>query len=1036
MRELLHRPEALHRLRELGFTDPERALKELRRLERGPLARFLEPVVRYALSCPHPEGALNNLERLTAVIPPEMTKGFLKEEKNLERLLIICGSSEMLSNTMIRHPEFFEGLFIKGALFEHKDRETFERELSGLTVEAETLEDISRELRLYKKREFLRIGARDLLGLSHFDEVAGELSDLACAALQRAVDFSFSMLKDRYGRPLFTDEDKDTKEAEFVVIGLGKLGGGELNFSSDIDIMYIYSSDRGATSGIEGRAGTSIALHTFFIKLAKLVTRLISAVTEEGAVFRTDLDLRPEGRSGELANSLRSAEIYYESWGQCWERAAMIKARPVAGSMELGGKFMDMIRPFVYRRYLDFTAIEEIRAMKERIDASLLRRNPKTVDVKLGAGGIREIEFFIQALQLIHGGKDPSIRERNSIKAIERLAQGGYIEQRDAAVLKESYIFLRNLEHRIQIVEGRQTQAVPARPAELERLARMMGFKDEAQKRAGELFWEEYRKRTAGVHRLFRSLFYKSEEKRHTPEVPEEVRLLVAGGLADKDAQKKLSSLGFRDTDAALKKIALLRDGPPGARLSTRARTLLQNIAPLLLHYASLSPDPDRSLIHIERFISSVGARTVVYSLLRENPGVMEELVKLFGTSEFLSRELIEHPERLDLLLSRELSRPVKTPEEIQRELDSVLDYRGDYEENLENLRRFRNQEIFRIGFNDVTGRLGPAEVSGQITFVAEAALEASLRLAREVLRPRYGLPHVARFCIIGLGKLGAGELIYGSDLDILFLYEEAEDERETPGPGRISIHEFFVKLAQRIISILSLNTREGFVFRVDTRLRPSGSAGPLVVSRPSFTGYHRAGTSVWERQALTRARAVAGDREFGRCVLDEVAGAVYSKALDKEDIDELLRIRRRMELEIARETGTRYNIKTGRGGLVDIEFLVQALQLKYAGREPALRRPSTLEALSALKDKGFLAERDFETLVDAYGFLRLLEMRLRIVHDRPEGYIYKGSEELTTLARWLGYKGPGAGDELLKRYRATAEKVRKIYLDTLRRLY
>src|SRR3989338_11111622 len=352
-------------------------------------------------------------------------------------------------------------------------------------------------------------------------ETTEELSGLASASLEIAYWFCLAQLKAEYGTPLYIDLDGSEKESEFVIIGMGKLGGRELNFSSDIDIIYIYSSDKGETTGIVkspsppfmkgGREGISgkIHLHTFYVKLSEMITKLIGSITEDGVVFRVDLNLRPEGKNGDLANSLRSAEIYYESWGQTWERAAMIKARPVAGSMELGEAFLKMVEPFLYRRYLDFTAIEEIKGMKEKIDMSLLRAAPDVVDVKLGIGGIREIEFFAQAIQLINGGKDKLIREKNTLSAIEALKKGRYITPPDSAdSLKQAYIFLRNLEHRIQIVEGRQTQVIPASNSEIERLARMLGFKDTRDRKGTEQFWNEYKRQTGIVHEIYDVLFY------------------------------------------------------------------------------------------------------------------------------------------------------------------------------------------------------------------------------------------------------------------------------------------------------------------------------------------------------------------------------------------------------------------------------------------------------------------------------------------------------------------------------------------------
>ncbi|MEK7772908.1 MAG: bifunctional [glutamate--ammonia ligase]-adenylyl-L-tyrosine phosphorylase/[glutamate--ammonia-ligase] adenylyltransferase, partial [Deltaproteobacteria bacterium] len=720
-------------------------------------------------------------------------------------------------------------------------------------------------------------------------------------------------------------------------------------------------------------------------------------------------------------------EIYYESWGQSWERAAMIKARAVAGSPGLGEAFLSMIRPFVFRKYLDFTAIEEIKSMKERIDLSLLRRNSEAIDVKLGAGGIREIEFFCQALQLIHGGRDADIRGGNTLKTIDRLLLKGYIKEDEAATLKRGYVFLRNLEHRIQIVEGRQSQAIPAMAQELERLARMMGFKDAPDKKASFLFIEEYRRKTASVHDIYRSLFYKAGGK----EEPGEVIELFSPDMAGDEAQARLLKLGFKDAATAWKNLSLIKTRPPFARLSAKARMLLQKLAPRFLSLTATSPDPDRALAHLERFISSVGARTAFYSLLAENPPVCEELIRLFGTSVFLSRELIERPESLDMLLSKELALPYKRRAGFFDEFAAGLERAPDYEEKLDLLRRIKGREVFRIGINGILGNLNPRRISAQITFLAEAALDAALKISVKELARVYGEPRGARFSIIGLGKLGGKELIYGSDLDIVFVYQDA-DPGSTDGRRPISNHEFFIKLAQRIVSALTLRTKEGFVFNVDTRLRPSGNAGALVISRDALIKYHGEKTRVWERQAFTKARPVGGDLALGSEALKDLDEILYSKPLTGGDIDEMLRIRKRMEIEIAKEAPDRYNIKTGRGGLVDIEFLAQALQLKYGKDKKGLRTLYTLKALCRLFKEGFLPEDEYAFLKETYLFYRLLEMQLRIVHDRPEGYLVKDSEEISTLARRTGYSGKEASTALLKDYLRYAGKVRDIYLKAL----
>lgn len=1020
--------EASLKLQGMGFADGRGALRNLALLERTPFSPHLEGIVEGALLSPSPDGALNNLETLAAGLSGAAIEAFLVDPLNLERLLVVSGSSPFLSNILTRDADLFHWLF-SGGLFETKDYPVFREELRERTLGVEGFDAMARALRLYKQKEYLRIGARDLVGLSNVEEVTMELSDLAGASLDCALEFSLKHHKGLYGSPVSVDEDGEAREAGIVVLGLGKLGGRELNFSSDIDIVYIYSTDKGETTGAVGAPGTGVSLHAFFVKVSMMTGKLISSVTEDGFVFRVDLNLRPEGKSGEIANSLQSAEAYYESWGQPWERAAMIKARPVAGDLSLGEEFLSMIRPFVFRRYLDFTAIEEVKTMKEKIDLSLLRRNPDTIDVKLGAGGIREIEFFCQALQLIHAGKNPEVRERNTLNAIGKLRLKGFMKKSEADTLRDAYVFLRNLEHRIQIVEGRQSQMIPPRPGELERLARMMGFRDIDGRKAGVYFWEEYKKRTSAVHDIFRSLFYRSEEE--TAEVPDGVRALFAPEMTAEEASERLRVLGFKNPQDAFKNLSLLRTGPAYIHLSAKARMILQRLAPVFLLKASEAPDPDRALSNLERFISAIGARTTFYSLLQENPRVLEELVRLFGTSVFLSRSLIERPESLDMLLSDELAIPCKTKRELREEFFGELALNTDYEERLDILRRLKGQETFRIGVNGVLGTISFRQISSQLTSMAEVSLDAAILIASDELERSFGTPTGAHFAIMGLGKLGCRELTYGSDLDIIFVYDDPGEGRTT-GARSISNHEYFVKLGQRIISVLTLKTREGHVFSVDARLRPSGSSGPLVVSRSALLKYHREKTLIWERQAFTRARAVAGDPAFGTSVLNELSDIVYGRPLTAEDVDEMLRIRKRMEVEIAKEDSARYNIKTGRGGVVDIEFLIQALQLFHGGAKRPLRTPYTARALQRLFKDGIIDGPDYAFLKDTYQFYRLLETKLRIVHDRPEGYLVRDSEELLSLARRSSYSGPSAPEDLLDDYARRSDKVRALYTKIL----
>ncbi|MDH3999596.1 MAG: bifunctional [glutamate--ammonia ligase]-adenylyl-L-tyrosine phosphorylase/[glutamate--ammonia-ligase] adenylyltransferase, partial [Desulfuromonadales bacterium] len=678
-------------------------------------------------------------------------------------------------------------------------------------------ESLHRGLRRFKAQEMLRIGGRDLCGMAELEEVTDELSSLAAATLQRAYEVCSVQLQAGYGEPLLDVEEGAPKLlAEFTIFGMGKFGGCELNFSSDVDLIYFYSSDRGQTSGITDPikgVHNRISLHQYFAKLSELISKAIGLATEDGFVFRVDLRLRPEGNGGEMANSLSAAEIYYESWGQSWERSAMLKARPVAGSIELGELLLERLEPFIYRRNLDYAMIDDIKVMKQKIDRSLTREKEGELNLKLGQGGIREIEFFIQALQLINAGKKPQLRQRNSLKSLKLLCEEELITPEERESLSEAYRFLRTVEHRIQVVWEQQTHNLPTRAEEMTALARRCGFIDEQK------FRDELQRHRDLVSAIFRDLFYTSEE-----ELPSQVNARVTflfDPTADPDlCLDILEEKGFRDPESAYESLKVLRQGGTHGYLTESARRQLDRIAPLLFQEVLSSPDPPMALANLEKFLEACRrARGTYYALLAENSEIIKVLVSLFATSQFLSRTFIQHPEVLDSLVSRAYARNVKDDEEIKQELAIQIELAPHYEDKLNRLRRFRNEEFLRVALNDIYGHTPQGQTARQLSLIADACLYHALAIAREELIPRYGLPychtdsgerHEAEFAIIGLGKLGGMELNYHSDLDIIFIYEgegkTAPCEGTDPDRFREQTNgQYFARLAQRIISVLTL---------------------------------------------------------------------------------------------------------------------------------------------------------------------------------------------------------------------------------------
>jgi [glutamine synthetase] adenylyltransferase / [glutamine synthetase]-adenylyl-L-tyrosine phosphorylase len=615
------------------------------------------------------------------------------------------------------------------------------------------------------------------------------------------------------------------------------------------------------------------------------------------------------------------------------------------------------------------------------------------------------------------------------LQALQSLRDAHVISIEDCDTLSNAYRFLRTVEHRIQVVQERQTHSLPAAVEEQHLLARRCGFLGDDGSALFREVLDEHRGRVAAI---YGDLFL-SRDKQKEEVVPE--TYLVFDASADPDLVKDLlAERRFEDVDAAYQNLLLLRDGPPFSHLSARGHRLREEIAPLFFQEIIASPDPDMALANLDKFLVAVGPRASFYALLAENRPVLKLLISLFGMSEFLSKFFILNPVLLDTMVSRSFV-PVKTPDQMAAELAGFLTAAEDFEDELDIVRRYRHEEFLRVGMHDIHGTLDQTGIAGQLTNLAEVCLAAASRIAVRELG-RFGEPtsvdgdgvvQPACFAVLGMGKLGGRELNYHSDLDIIYVYDF---QGMTTGQRSISNHEYFAKLGQKIISILATPTREGYAYKIDTRLRPSGNAGPLVTSLASFRDYHRDEAQVWERQALTKARVVMGDGPLRESIEAIVLETVYGTGADDGVRREIHRLRMRMEHELARETAGSYNIKTGRGGMVDVEFLVQYLQLKFGRDYPEIRSVTTLDALQAMRDRDILAARDCSDLADGYAFLRHLENRLRIIHDYSMNDLGGPKSYLNRLARRLGYdeKLRNPGQQLIADYEQITEKIRLVF--------
>ena len=982
-----------------GEAETRRALERLDGWLRsqGVRERVLESLPRVA----DPAQALVNLEELVA-------GGEELPLESLESLLRVLGASQALATTLRR--------LGANSLREVLDVERVEaREIVAADTADRPLET---RLRSLKRRHFLRIGARDLLGLATVEDTVRELSSLADAAIEIALRGCRIRLREEYGA------FPEAAEPRFVVLAMGKLGAAELNFSSDVDLVYLYDgADVTTKGGPRGRLDT----HAWAARLAEGTTRMLQDKTEDGFVFRVDLRLRPHGQNGPVVNSLPAALLYYESWGQPWERGAMLKARAAAGDLALGEAFLNELVPFVFRRYLDFETLEEIQEMKERVHREHSRARLE-LDVKLGPGGIREVEFVAQALQLVHSGRDERLRVRPTLTALARLAQVDLLPKEIAEALGESYRFLRNVEHKIQIVHERQTQSLPADEEGMRRLARRLGFFPGEGESPGDetrRFRETLDAHRGRVHAEFQKLFFAARDEGERRVDAEVLTLLERIYDADGTASR-LATLGFREPATACRNLQAILTGS-GGPVSPRRRRALRELAPLLFAEVRRSADPDRALHQLAGFVAAVGARTSFLALLRENPETLRLLVSLFASSYYLSSFFLRHPELLDSLVRADVARVRKQADELRADLVSQLASASDFEANLDTLRRFRNEEFLRVGVNDIHRLLDHHEVEEQLSDLAEVCLEAALSIAASEIEERHGsVP--GRFTVVALGKLGGRELNYNSDLDLIYLYDAG-----SVAGDEMTAHEVSTRLAQRLMAVLQTNTREGTVYKIDTRLRPSGSSGALVSSLEAFRRYHETSSAVWERQALVRGRAVAGNAALGRDFEAVREEFVFGRGLTDDETAEIARLRVRMEEELAGEGPERWNLKTGRGGSVDVEFLVQILQLQHGHEHPSVRSRKTREALRALEAAGLLPADEARCLGEGHEFLRRLENRLRIERDQPVEAL--AHEQAGALALQLDYVGSPeeAGRALLADVSRVRESIRSVYAEKFR---
>jgi [glutamine synthetase] adenylyltransferase / [glutamine synthetase]-adenylyl-L-tyrosine phosphorylase len=824
-----------------------------------------------------------------------------------------------------------------------------------------------RLLRIFRRREMLRIAWRDLAGWAVLEETLGHLSELAEVCIRAADDWSHQRMVEKHGEPRGTDGTPQ----RLLVVAMGKLGGGELNFSSDIDLVFLFP-EAGETDGQR-----CLSNGEFFTRAGRQLIRLLDEATADGFVFRVDMRLRPFGDSGPLAMSLTAFSNYLLQHGRAWERYAYVKARTVTGHHAGMGLYRDVLRPFVFRRYLDFGLFDALREMKSGIAAEVARRELRD-NIKLGHGGIREIEFIVQCIQLLRGGADPRLRQQGLPAALARLEETGQLPPQAVAELREAWRFLRLTENRLQAWQDRQTHELPGDPTGRMRLAWSMGFED----------WDGFSAALAGHQERVGAWFRRQTAEGQDTGPDDGVARAWRSEASAEDSRAGLAAAGFDAPGRAHAALRSLAEAAWYRRLDETARQRLERLVPALARGAGGLPAPELALERLLRVVSAIGGRSAYFALLNENPAARERFVLLCGSSEFLASKVAVHPLLLDDLIDPRVMESPPGRDELAAELEERLagEDPGDLEGLMDALRNFQRAAVFRVAVADLTGRLPLMKVSDQLTWIAEVLLEACIRIARHDAEQRHGRPLCGEredalqgcgMAVIGYGKLGGLELGYSSDLDLVFVHDARGAIQRTEGPAVIEAGMLFARMTRRIVHLLTTPTGAGVLYEVDTRLRPSGKGGLLVTSLTAFEAYQREHAWTWEHQALLRARAVAGDPQV-RVAFEALRKRALIEAVRREGLrDEVAGMRERMRKELSAGTAELFDLKQDAGGVADIEFLVQYLVLRHAADFPELLRwPDNMRQIEDLRDAGLLSREDSGLLHQAY-----VEFRQRLHH-------------------------------------------------------
>ncbi len=1003
-------------LTQLGLEDRSRAHTNLVAMAESGLTLDLMAVICQQLDAcmpalSDPDMALNNLERYLLAARNPLSLGSLLERdpEALPTLLQIFSTSQFLADLLIRDPAGFDLLRMTEG--QPVGRQILADEIRSEVEGAQDEESVLHSLRRYRHRETLRIAYGDIVRTQPIETVTRQISYLADAICDAALYYALAQQQEKYGVP----RRPDGQPARLVALGLGKLGGVELNYSSDIDLVFLCDDDEGKTDGTR-----SISTREFFDRTVRHFVKLLSESTDLGVAYRVDLRLRPEGNQGPAVIKLEAALNYYDNAGRTWERQAFVKARPIAGDRDLGRQFLERLEPWIYRQYLSRADITGIKALKRRIEQRARQSGVDSRDVKTGHGGIRDIEFVIQFLQLLNGGDLPEIRTTNTLQAILALESVGCLTMQERSLLEENYAFLRKVEHRLQVMFDLQTHTIPEQPKELRKLAIRTGFRDASDQSALEQFQAELKQKTQLNRKILDHLLHDAFEDEE--DADREVDLVLDPNPDADQVAKSLSGYGFQDVDAAYRNLQSLATERIPFLSTRRCRHFLAAIAPALLKEIALTPDPDLTLVNLSKVSDSLGGKGVLWELFSFNAPTLKLYVRMCG-SPYLSGILTSNPGMIDYLMDSLLLNRLPSYRGLQARLDDLS--RGA--EQLDPiLHSFKSAQHLRVGVHDILGKEDIYDIHRALSDVAEVCVQRIAAAEYPALVQRFGVPQQpslsetaegCEFVILAMGKLGGREPNYHSDLDVMFLYEHDGTTQTTPriaARSSTSNQHFFSEWGQRLIKVITRLGPFGRLYEMDPRLRPTGKSGSLAVARHEFERYFESGQGqLWERQALCKARPIFGTPTARQRVMQSVHDVIRKPGWKSEDAREIRKMRARLE-----ETASPANLKRGLGGTVDIEFTVQMLQLKHCQAHPEVLTPGTLDALRMLEEINALNSNDAVYLAESYRFLRGIETGLRLMNTAARHDLPDDRGELCKLAYVLDRSGPDELQAECDRYR------------------